>query len=54
MNAKELLEWEDKPNFRYKPYVSKDNLEELNNLGHKEVTEDFSDSPIFNTPPLEE
>ena len=31
----------------YKPkknLVSKDNMEELNNLGHKKITEDFSDS----------
>ena len=32
-----------------KKYVaSKDNLEELNNLGHDKLTEDFSDSPHIN------
>ena len=32
-----------KPPQRYTP---KDNTEELNNLGHEEVTEDFEDSPF--------
>lgn len=36
------------PNPRYTPkskYRSRDNFEELQNLAHDKVTEDFSDSP---------
>ena len=45
MNAKELLEYEDKPIFKpQERYIAKDNAGDMNNLGHEELTEDFSDS----------
>lgn len=37
----------NKPMFKSpQRYTPKDNTEELNNLGHEEVTEDFEDSPF--------
>lgn len=40
-----------KPKARFQP---RDNFEELQNEGHKEVTEDFEDSPFADRTPVEE